>query len=503
MQLIKTLVVIEAILIAGLFFYRFMLPHSSKSIVDGKVVVLTLTTPAVALLVGNSYVFFAYLAAAIGFTSRTRVEASRTYLVMLPMVPALVQQTIAADIYILPLSATNAMSLGALIAFFATSPAGPRKLVTRHMAYDLSAIFIFFLLTYMYARGFGFTGILRLSVSNAIAFGGPYLLLSRSISTRADLERVLLTFGLPAVLVSLVATFEARSHWILYQSFYDVMHVPLPLLSATLNLRGGLLRTGGPIIDYTAAGIFLAVMLVVVAHLWPRYRPGWRWMLPLVLVLGLASTQSRGAWVAAVAGVVFLFAFRGHWAKVAWVLAGSIAMQLALIVISRGNANLAERVGSGGASAETAEYRKRLFWRGLEEIRSHPIGGQTPDQLQVTMADMVQGQHIIDFVNAHLYVAIMTGVPMFVVWVTIWILPVVRGWSRRRLDRTDQNLAEVSPAIIVTVSIALVATSFVDRSLTWLLIALAIAPACYALAGVSEQARAAKAAPRKLITGRV
>jgi hypothetical protein len=97
--------------------------------------------------------------------------------------------------------------------------------------------------------------------------------------------------------------------------------------------------------------------------------------------------------------------------------------------------------------------------------------------------DLTQGDHIVDFVNSHLFVAMTAGVPLFLVWCAVWIMPMTESL---RLRRSGSSIAVVPLAILAPTMVALAFTSLVDRNLTWPIIALALAPVCFA---VAEQSR--------------
>ncbi len=485
LQHVKTLVAIEVLLVIGLALYRFALSPEHRRVVSGKAVGLTLLTPAVALLSGQLYVYYAYLTVAVAFNSRSRAELSSIYLLMLPMTPVLVRQLSAGGVYLLPWTAVASMNLGAAIGMLVGRP---KKTVTRPL-YDVAAVLLILMFAYIQGRDVSATSILRTTLGTVLGFVGPYLLVSRGVSSRADLDLSLLRLALAATMSSIVAVFETLRHWVLYQSFKDALHIPLELGSATMMMRGGRIRTGGPILDYSVAGIFFAAVLMTMPYLKSRFRPGWFWLIVATDVVGLVATQSRGAWLGAAIGLAAILAYRGWVARTAIFVAIAAAVQYVVIPALGTQSKLAETLGSGGASVGTAEYRQRLLTRGMEQVWAHPLLGQDQNVLVANLQDMVQGQHIVDFVNGHLFIAMTAGIPWFVVWVVIWSLPIVGALRYRKLSVPGGNPAEVPLAIIVPVMVAIAATSIGDRNLTWPTIALALAGPCFAIAGMPQVGR--------------
>ena len=370
---------------------------------------------------------------------------------------------------------------------------GPRG-ATIPLRYDLAIWAFVGLFVFIANHNPSATNLLRAAVTNLLAFTGPYLLVSRAVRNPADLERVLLRLALGGVTVAVTALFQARRHWVLFETYNTALHVPLTVGSASMALRAGLLRTGGSMVDYSAAGLFLAAVITVLPLLRRSFRPAGFWVVAAVLAGGLFATQSRGAWVGAVAGLTVVAAWRGQWWRVLVVAGGAAAAEVAVLLFAK-SGRLASILGATDEGG-TAEYRRRLAARGIDQIRAHPVFGQSPDQLVANMIDLTQGQHIVDFVNGHLFVAMAAGLPLFLLWCAVWLMPLVEGWRTRR---GDPVLAAVPAALIVPSLVALVFTSIIDRNLTWPTIGLALAPACLALsrrgARATGPARARRAQP--------
>ena len=493
--LIKTLIVIEFLLSMGLFLYRAALAPSQRHVVDAKVVGLILLTPAVALLCHNIYIYYAYLVAAVAFNWRSRAELCSIYLLMLPMTPMLSLESRVGSMYLMALSTVAMMNIGALTGL---GIARRQRTYTRP-AFDVAIFLLLAMHVYIEGRGANATSIARIITTQVIAIGIPYFVVSRAIGGRRDMDLSLLRLALAGFMCALVAVFETVRNWILYQSFYGALKVQMLAGSATLNMRGGRLRTGGPLFDNTGAGIFFAVTLMILPFLRSRFRPAAFWGVAAVMTAGLLATQSRGAWIAAIVGFAAILIYRGQ-ASRAPLLAGlgGSAAAIVFLTLDKGS-RLAETLGVSGHSVGTSEYRSRLLSQGLEQIAAHPLLGQSPQQLVANMSDMVQGQHIVDFVNTHLYIAMAAGLLWFAVWVGIWASAPIAAWRLRKAAQPGVNAAEVPFAIIVTAMVALVATSPVDRNLTWAIIALALACPCFAFANAGSSPLARRQQRPKLV----
>ena len=485
LQHLKTLAAIEVLLVLGLVLFRVALARGHRDVLRPGAIAVTLLTPAVGLLCGSAFIFYAYLAAAVAFNSRSRATLAATYLLMLPMTPALGQEAAAGAVYLLPVSALAAMNLGALIGVAITA----KRRAFVNPGYDIAVLLLIALFVFIDARGVSATSIVRFVIVSVVGFGGPYLLISRGIASRTDLDRALLSLGLAGFLAAVIAVFQTLRHWVLYQAFNEALHLSLGLQSFTSYIRGGLLRTGGPLVDFSVAGVFFAAVLMMLPYLKSKFHTLWYWGVVAVILAGLFVTQSRGGWVGAALGLAVILIFRRRlWQAIALAAIAAL-LRFVLFLSLSDSSRLAETFGQTGDAAFTADYRMNLLTRGLEQVGAHPVSGQPPRQLVASLSDLMQGQHIVDFVNSHLYVTMTTGVPGFILWLTIWLMPIVRCWHVRKAAPPGANPAEVPVGIIVATMVALTATSLGDRNLAWPTIALALSGACAALAGRTDAIR--------------
>lgn len=470
LYLLKTLFFIDVLVGGGLLLFRWALLPRDRPVVSGKLVAIALATPAVALLCANVYLLFLYLAAVVAFNARSRAELAGTYLFMLPLMPMLTVESRVGGFYLFGISVTMAMGLGALVGFVI----GKARRTPTLTRYDLAmwaqvAIFVL-----IYNRDPSATGLIRMLVLNVLTIAGPYFLVSRAARDAAELERLLLRLCLGATIVGVTALFQARRHWVIFETYYQSLHVPTNLGTAAMALRAGLLRTGGSMVDYSAAGLFLAAIITLLPLLRRHFSVVGFWTVAIVIIGGLLVTQSRGAWVAAIAGMTVVAAHRGRWGRVL-LLAGGAAVAEMMVLLFATSGPLAEVLGKTDEAAGNLDYRRRLATQGLDQIIAHPLG-QPVERLVQNLSDLTQGQHIVDFVNGHLFIAMAGGVPTFLVWCVIWLLPIVEGWRHRR----EALLAIVPTTIIVPAMVAVTFTSIGDRNLTWPTIALGLAPACFA-----------------------
>jgi len=271
-------------------------------------------------------------------------------------------------------------------------------------------------------------------------------------------------------------------------------------------MRGGLLRTGGTLLDYTAGGMFLACVLVILPAMQSRFRQAWILGIGAVLLAGLFVTQSRGAWVALAAGWLVCMMYRGYAGRALGLAAALALVPVAVVpLIATYSNKLGESLGASGHSVGTAEYRTNLLKEGLRQISAHPMFGQTPKQLSIALSNLVQGQHMVDFVNTPLTVALIIGIPGLLAWGLLWGMAIILPWRNRaaKPSRKLNDPAEMPMAVMVVTMVALAFTSPIDRNLTWPFVALGLLGPCLALrrpsarsaAGLRPRVSAATRAP--------
>lgn len=475
---VKSLFYLEAILLFGVLFFRWALVDRMKVLIGARAFALVLLIPAILLFVPKVEMAYAVLIVA-AMLARSRPEICAGFLLLLPTVPELSLEYSLSGMYIMRLSATSALAIGALLGLLWTRRTA--KLYSGE--YDFAAALLVLLFTVMSARGGEPVVYPRLFLDHFLTIGVPYVVVSRSIGSEKDARIVLSHFYLAGVLGAAVALFEATKHWSIYDSIPSHMGVSTGGISV-LNVRAGLLRSSGPFLNSSSFAFFLAILP---AGLWGIrsyfHAIGYRAVMAL-LILGLLATQSRGAWIACAVGYCALWSYRGLRGRAAGAVFAATALYAVANFILPESGRFAESLGRSGAAADTMEYRRLLLDSGLDQIRAHPLLGQSGQDLSITMSSLVQGQKIIDFVNSHLFVALSSGLIGFAVWVYVWGVPFAATWRRgSRVGKSPASGLQLVPETMLVVSmVALLFTSTVNRGLTWPVIALGMTGPFLALA---------------------
>jgi O-antigen ligase len=105
-------------------------------------------------------------------------------------------------------------------------------------------------------------------------------------------------------------------------------------------------------------------------------------------------------------------------------------------------------LGKSAETASTVDYRARLLTRGMEEYWKSPLIGYSQPEVLSRLADMRQGEGIIDFVNTYLFFALVSGAIGVICFIAAFVF-YIRGMLRFRgaLGRADRSLAV--PAFLV------------------------------------------------------
>jgi O-antigen ligase len=91
---------------------------------------------------------------------------------------------------------------------------------------------------------------------------------------------------------------------------------------------------------------------------------------------------------------------------------------------------------SDGGASDTTTYRRELFEKGRQVFRLSPLVGHSIPRLNVLMAELRQGEGIIDFVNTYLWIALIGGSVGLAIFIGNFADPLVSLWRRRPVLRS-------------------------------------------------------------------
>lgn len=403
--------------------------------------------------------------------ARRRELIAPFYLVGLVTLPALGQAVSLGGTYLFTPTLHYALGAGALAVTFAH----PRPRVDRGPAALAPFLAIIVLLALAYARETSATNLIRVFLDLGFQFGLPFAVIVRSVRTPSDFRYALAGLAAATVILSLLACYEAFRSWPLYILAW--LHYGVEW-GAAVKIRGGLMRASGPYPEPTSFAFNLCIGILAIhagRTLWTGSVA--RWMLYALSGAAIVATQSRGAWIGLIVGLVVYYLAIGRVQRAAQLVGAVAVAGVALVALSQVSPRVANLTGMTAEGQGTVDYRQQLFNRGVEEIRERPAFGASRDEVIRQMHDMMQGEGIVDFVNSYLFVALISGLTGLLVFVTAIAAQAGIAWSsRRRWRRWSAHRAAsgFGPAALAAVSSMLTATSLVGSTAAMLSVAFAM-----------------------------
>lgn len=387
---------------------------------------------------------------------RSAGRVAPLYLLALMMLPGMSDLLMLGSTMLWQHDIHVTLGLGALVALL-SSPDRARG----RLPYDLPFACVFAVMVFIAVRDTSFTNLLRELMQTGLHYALPYYIVSRSIRSVADIKRIMMALAIAGAVLSAILLFEAIRTWPIYRQLYD--HYGLPLDDIGVKFRAGAMRAGGPFLESTSMA-FVLIFCFMAAYL---SRDIFRtkqshWLFTAVIGIGLIVPQSRGAWIALVIGLVLSDLFRRRYAPLSRKLAIIAAAGALLIPATIAGGRVAELIGLSGDATETVDYREQLWEAGKIELAKHPLVGQSQRQLLVSMAELRQGEGIIDFVNTYLFVALTSGIPGAILFTGAIAWASLSLWRNRGRTPSD---AAAWVFVGVTVPLEMLAfTSFGGRA---------------------------------------
>lgn len=470
---LKTLLFMLALQAVAIGTFRWSLKPSFRQMVGTTEVGLLLLIPVIGLFGQNGYALYALLVVAALTAFGSAEKLVRRFMLLLVCFPAIPTTIMIGGAYICEADAVGFFALGGLIALIGLGRTRDAVAPALHLA----AWTIFLACLLLTVRGVPLNGVLREIPALFLAIMVPFYIAATGIRTNAMATSAALAIVWGGMCNSVVAIFESVRHWLLYQSFYAQLHATQPLgVSATLSVRAGMLRAHGIVFDYESLGFLTAIAMITATAFRSRFRPVGFGVIALTLTGGCLASQARGGWIAAAVGLMALAIYEHRWRMLAAIAGAAAPLVLVIGAISSNHERFAQFIGSSGHGQQTLDYRSALFSRGLNEVLGHPWTGQTRDQLEASMNDMRQSQHIIDFVNVHLNVALIGGFPLLAMWLLAFLAPIYLSWRAR--PRTP--LPGSSPplglplALVLASAVFIAGTSLTDRIISIIMIGIGL-----------------------------
>lgn len=406
------------------------------------------------------------------------------YFAMLPIIPTYAkwQVSVPGIQTIMILNHVTLLALFLLIPIYYQHSANRKSIhtptVSSVQSKKLFGLFVSFLVIAMLldVRGVYGTSILRHIIQTYLETIILVLVIFKICTNREVVDKILFSMMISGVFLAFVSIIEVMTTWPIYGAIDRELLVGHKL---TNYYRNGFLRapTSMAVIPF---GLYMSAGIVAITYFSGLKKRGntqysGSLLITLLLFVGMIFSGSRGAQMAAIIMMAFIFLMHRKMKPLRGIVAvgGLITLSLAPAIISY----LADNDPHG-----TFQYRVDLFHNSMITIKDNLFLGAHDFIHHPAMQASMQGEGIIDIVNKYLDFALSYGVPMLILILFV-IFSVVRKMLilRRHAEISkDAKLIEWQTRIILALIIgyfsAIITVSFVDRmaQYTWICLALGL-----------------------------
>lgn len=411
---IKPSLFVVAVSGAGLCLFLFCLKREVRESIQIRMLTIAATMPLLAWSLPSLGLLFIILCFWVPVAAGRFSLIVPVYLFSLLLLPGLDDELAIGGLKLFRFNVYNALAVGAAVAIFLN----PGKAKCR-IEWDIAAFSVVILLAMADARDTSISHHARALVKTMLDLGLPYYIVSRGLRNGNELRSAMLWLAAGGVAIAAILLFELWKGWPIYNSLYWVYELPTLVL---VKLRAGMLRAGGPFVEPTSAAMMLAVCILALYLVRDQFRGRQYYCIALcAAIAGLIAPQSRGAWIGLFFAIAIVDVLRGRYAGLAVKISAVGGVISGMLLAAHLSRFASELLGLSGGSADTTDYRKLLFDRGLEEFAKNPLRGYSTAELQVRLSDLVQGEGIIDYVNTYIWIMLISGIGGLVIFVGAYL----------------------------------------------------------------------------------
>lgn len=429
---------LEAMVAIGMAIFYASLSRATRGQIGLRPAALALAIPPIAFAMPKLVLLHVVYFMIVPVFANRRYQIVPTYIFALMLLPEFKSPVMIGPVYLFFGTIYDSLGLGALLTMLMRFPA--RSLVKTPS--DIPFLIILLVMLFGRGRDTTATNFLRSCVEILLAYGIPYYIVSRAIKSFDDIKRVMLYMSCAAVMVSVVMFYETLRTWPLYRILY--LHYGMDL-AAMVKLRSGWLRATGTGVEATSMAFVLVPCFIATVCSRRAFASTTHYVgLLAVLGLGLLSPQSRGALVGLLFGITAMNLYLRRRASVVSVMFLAACLAGAMLIVPA-ESRLGSMLGKSADTVGTSDYRKDLLRRGMEEIGKRPLAGVSEAVVLENLADLKQGEGIIDFVNTYLYIALITGIIGLIAFaVGLGAQPLAFWRMRGSLSSSDVNVEIVA-----------------------------------------------------------
>lgn len=346
----------------------------------------------------------------------------------------------------------------------------------RVMADTLFGVFIL-LLVVLSGRHGSLTYELRAVAVIALDMVLPYYVFSRALASIADVRRTLAAFIFGALPFAATGAFEFVRGWRLYNTVIEQLGMELvqPYL-----FRDGMLRASVTAIEPIAFGFVCMVAIGFLLANKNLIRD--RFLFPATLCIagaGLAAGLSRGPWLGA--AVLLLIVAAASRRGVLNIVKASVAVGLIcvpLLFTSAGERIVRLLPFVGSVDKDNEEYRTRLVDVSMNIVARNPLFGSAQYRDAPELAEIIQGQGIVDIVNTYVAIALEYGLVGLAAFLAIFLnigLRLVGASLRSDGEYANLIRALAGTLVAIILTIGTVSSVSVIPYIYWALAGLCVA----------------------------
>jgi hypothetical protein len=363
-----------------------------------------------------------------------RAPMAATYLFFFYWTPAAGSLLAIAGAYIAPLTPFMSFSTALLVGYLLHPESHLRRRLVMSDAFMLLFVVLFCACASLRATP---TAVARNIATYFVPYLLSYVILSRVRIERPELVLRLMLFG--AAAGAMLCIFETIRHWPLYAGVWGVKNDMWTIDAPRVWLeRGGIARAYGPYAHPLTGGAMLGLAAIAGWGVYLiRGRSGPLLTLGLAVLLGLAATLSRSGLVALAIGLMVFQMLRGRYLLAVLVPIAGAALLISLPILGGADAQFSTNYRLGLLSGVPHALGPRI-WLGYREAVEQGL-----------LDDFIQGQGIVDLVNAYLAIVVEAGIVSVVPFLLFLVSIYPHYGAIRRLnpDREQLVLAQALVAI--------------------------------------------------------
>jgi hypothetical protein len=438
-----------------------------------------LTPLVLGLVLPWAPVFLAIVLVLFLATTRDRLDAACRFVLLALLLPQIIWRLHIGAMYLFDLNTIHILAIGLLIQC-ALKPDRKAAPISQWTIEDTFVTLLFAIIWIGGERMPSISLFLREGLSQTLMLLLPYFALRRSLRSSEEFMRVTACFAVASGILALFAIYEAVNGWTLFGMYRHVSDAGG--MNKSLIQRGGALRA--PVTMSSALMLGVVLLSGLTATFYSRRYVRQTWMIlgwGAVTFLGLVVTQSRGNLaLLPIAGLIFCL-LRKKYGLAALIGVGAPAALAILLAAAQmipqigAFLNVGSQAASSRLTADVYDYRQLLLNRGLEVGAMNRWTGASLDYVVGQLADISQGQGIVDMVNTYLTLYLISGLAGFLPFLAIlaiiwWKLITARTSRLGNPELSDMRGFALTALAVVTVQLAFM--SFIDRLPLCLFIAL-------------------------------